>query len=201
MSVFRHVFLRWCDVCYFFPRCCGVDSPPMPPSLLYLKPLRNGDTFLHLIYKSKKKTNLSCILNNFFQYSKILTRKQNAMKSIKTEKTFVIQPFLESGIHWARIRNPVLGIRNPKGGIQNPRLSWIPLHGATSGSEVFFVDHRSCNFQGNRTFPAGFSSSLPSLYPSQDTFNWSMRISCAASHGRVNGRKEYGHPSLRKTIR
>ena len=27
----------------------------MSPSLLYLKPLRNGDTFLHLIYKSKKK--------------------------------------------------------------------------------------------------------------------------------------------------
>ena len=131
MSLFRHVFLRWCGVCYFFPRCCGVDSPPMSPSLLYLKPLRNGDTFLHLIYKSKKKTNLSCILNNVFQYSKILPRKQNAMKSIKTEKTFVIQPFLESGIHWARIRNPVLGIRNPKGGIQNPRLSWIPLHGAT----------------------------------------------------------------------
>ena len=87
----------------FFPRCCGVDSPPMSPSLLYLKPLRNTNTFLHVIYKSKKKTNLLCILNNVFQYSKIRTRKRNAKKSIKTEK----------------IWNPALfGIRNP--------LSWNP---------------------------------------------------------------------------
>ena len=103
MSVFRHFFLRWCGVCYFFPLCCGVDSPPMSPSLLYVKPLWNSKTFLHVIYKSKKKTNLLCILNNVFQYSKIRTRKRNAKKSIKTEK----------------IWNPALfGIRNP--------LSWNP---------------------------------------------------------------------------
>ena len=90
----------------FFPRCCGVDSPPMSPSLLYLKPLRNSNTFLHVIYKSKKKTNLLCILNNVFQYSKIRTRKRNAKKSIKTEKNLESSPFwnpesteLESGIH------------------------------------------------------------------------------------------------------
>ena len=83
----------------FFPRCCSVDSPPMSPSLVYLKPFRNGSTFLHVIYKSKKKTNLLCILNNVFQYSKIRTRKRNAKKSIKTEKKFGIQSFLESGIH------------------------------------------------------------------------------------------------------
>ena len=75
----------------------------MSPSLLYLKPLRNSNTFLHVIYKSKKKTNLLCILNNVFQYNKIRTRKRNAKKSIKTEK----------------IWNPALfGIRNP--------LSWNP---------------------------------------------------------------------------
>ena len=68
--------------------------------------------------------------NNVFQYSKIRTRKRNAKKSIKTEKKIGIQPFLESGIHWAGIRNPVVGIRNPQRGIQNPRLSWFPLHGA-----------------------------------------------------------------------
>ena len=95
----------------------------MSPSLLYLKPLRNSNTFLHVIYKSKKKTNLLCILNNVFQYSKIRTRKPNAKKSIKTEKIW--NPALFG------IRNPVLGIRNPQGGIQNPRLSWILLHGAT----------------------------------------------------------------------
>ena len=132
MSVFRQVFLRWCDVCYFFPRCCGVDSPPMSPSLLYLKPLRNSKTFLHVIYKSKKKTNLLCIKNNVFQYSKIRTRNEMRRKALKQEKKIGIQPFLESGIHWAGIRNPVLGIRNPQGGIQNPRLSWIPLHGANT---------------------------------------------------------------------
>ena len=87
----------------FFPRCCGVYSPLMSPSILYLKPLRNINTFLHVIYKSKKKTNLLCILNNIFQYSKIRTRKRHSKKSIKTEK----------------IWNPALfGIRNP--------LSWNP---------------------------------------------------------------------------
>ena len=99
---------------------CG--QSPNVPSLLCLKPLRNGNTFLHVIYKSKKKTNLISILNDVFQYSKIRTRKRNAKKSIKTEKIW--NPALFG------IRNPVLGIRNPQGGIQNPRLSWIPLHGA-----------------------------------------------------------------------
>ena len=131
MSVFRYVFLAVMRCLLFFLRCCGVDSPPMSPSLSYLKPVRKSKTFHQVIYKSKKKTNLLiCILNNVFQYSKIRTRKRNAKKSIKTEKKFGIQSFLESGIHWAGIRNPVLGIRNPQGGIQNPRLSWIPLHGA-----------------------------------------------------------------------
>ena len=51
-------------------------------------------------------------------------------KALKQKKKIGIQPFLESGIHWAGIRNPVVGIRNPERGIQNPRLSWIPLHGA-----------------------------------------------------------------------
>ena len=113
MSVFRHVFLRWCDVCYFFPRCCGVDSPPMPPSLLYLKPLRNSKTFLHVIYESKKKTNLLCIKNNVFQYSKIRTRNEMRRKALKQKKKLESSPFwnpestelksgiqqLESGIH------------------------------------------------------------------------------------------------------
>ena len=64
------------------------------------------NTFLHVIYKSKKKTNLLCILNNVFQFSKIRTRKRNAKKSIKTEKNLESSPFwnpesteLESGIH------------------------------------------------------------------------------------------------------
>ena len=66
------------------------------------------NTFLHIIYKSKKKTNLLCILNNVFQYSKIRTRKRNAKKSIKTEKNLESSPFrnpesteLESGIQYS----------------------------------------------------------------------------------------------------
>ena len=80
----------------------------MSPSLLYLKPLRNSNTFLHVLYKSKKKTNFLCILNNVFQYSKIRTRKRNAKKSIKTEKKLQCSPFwnpesteLESGIQYS----------------------------------------------------------------------------------------------------
>ena len=108
MSVFRHVFLRWCDVCYIFPRCCGVNSPPMSSSLSYLKPLRNSKTFLHGIYKSKKKTNLLWILNNVFQYSKIRTRKQMVRKALKQKKKLESSPFwnpesteLESGIQYS----------------------------------------------------------------------------------------------------
>ena len=67
--------------------------------------------------------------NNVFQCSKIRTRKQSAKKSIKTGKKKGIQLFLESGVHCARIGNPVPGIRNPQRGIQNLRLSWIPLLG------------------------------------------------------------------------
>ena len=71
-----------------------------PPHYYTLNPY---GTVIHIIYKSKKKTNLLCILNNVFQYNKIRTRKRNAKKSIKTEK----------------IWNPALfGIRNP--------LSWNP---------------------------------------------------------------------------
>ena len=84
----------------FFPRCCGVDSPPMSPSLSYLKPVRSSKTFLHVIYKSKKKTNLLCILNNVFQYNKIRTRKRNA-KKCEMRRKFGIQPFLESGIQYS----------------------------------------------------------------------------------------------------
>ena len=89
----------------FFPRCFGVYNPPMSPSLSYLKPVRNSKTFLHVIYKSKKKTNLLCILNNVFQYSKIRTRKPNAKKSRKNLES---SPFwnpesteLESGIQYS----------------------------------------------------------------------------------------------------
>ena len=33
LSVFRQLFLRWCDVSFFFfLRCCGVDSPLISPS-------------------------------------------------------------------------------------------------------------------------------------------------------------------------
>ena len=49
---------------------------------------------------------------------------------------------LESGIQvpLAKNRNSVPGIRNPRLGIQDPRLSWIPLHGATS----FFYTYWKC---------------------------------------------------------
>ena len=112
MSVFRHFFFAVMRCLLFFPLCCGVDSPPMSPSLLYLKPLRNSSTFLHVIYKWKKKTNLLCILNNVFQYSKIRTRKRNAKKGIKTEK----------------IWNPALfGIRNPLSWNPDSKKGWIPI--------------------------------------------------------------------------
>ena len=114
------------DAVFIFFRGVAVWTVPQcPPHYYTLNPYGTVIQFLHVIYKSKEKTNLLCILNNVSQYSKIRTRKRNAKKSIKTEKKIGIQPFLESGIHWA-------GIRNPQGGIQNPRLSWIPLHGANS---------------------------------------------------------------------
>ena len=139
MSVFRYVFLRWCGVCYFFPRCCSVDSPPMSPSLLYLKPLRNSNTFLHVIYKSKKKTNLLCILNNVFQYSKIRTRKRNAKKSIKTEKNWNPALFgIRNPLSW----NPKSSTRNPESTAWNPESKNV-LHSLTWGDLNFALKWKS----------------------------------------------------------
>ena len=100
----------------FFPRCCSVGSPLMSPSLLYLKPLRNSNTFLHVIYKSKKKTNLLCILNNVFQYSKIRTRKRNA-KKIWNPALFGIQ----NPLSW----NPESSARNPESTGWNPESKTV----------------------------------------------------------------------------
>ena len=117
------------DAVFIFFRGVAVWTVPQcPPHYYTLNPYGTVIQFLHVIYKSKEKTNLLCILNNVSQYSKIRTRKRNAKKSIKTEKNW--NPALFG------IRNPVLGIRNPQGGIQNPRLSWIPLHGARKGRET-----------------------------------------------------------------
>ena len=117
MWVFRHVFLRWCDVCYFFFRGVAVWTVPQCPSLLYLKPLRNSKTFLHVIYKSKKKTNLLCIKNNVFQYSKIRTRKRNAKESIKTVKNWNPALFgIQNPLCW----NPESSTRNPESTAWNP---------------------------------------------------------------------------------
>ena len=110
----------------FFPRCCSVDSPPMSSSLLYLKPLRNSKTFLHVIYKSKNKTNLLCILNNVFQYSKIRTRKRNAKKSIKTEKIWNPALFgIRNLLSW----NPESSTRNPESGILRVESRIQDCHG------------------------------------------------------------------------
>ena len=88
----------------FFRSVAVWTVPQCPPHYYTINPYGTViHNFLHVIYKPKKKTNLLCILNNVFQYSKIRTRKRNAKKSIKTEK------------NW----NPALfGIRNP--------LSWNP---------------------------------------------------------------------------
>lgn len=98
--------------------------------LLYHKLLKKCNTFNPIICKSKKKTNLFCFLTTFFKTARFEHENEMRRKALKHTKKFGIQPFWESGIHWAGIRNPVPGIRNPQCGIQNPRLSWIPLHGA-----------------------------------------------------------------------
>ena len=101
MSVFRHVFLRLFGVCYFFLRCCGVDTPPMSPSLLHHKPLRNSNTFLPLFCKSKKKTNfvLLRLLATSFNTARFEHENEMRRKALKQKKICGIQLFLESGIH------------------------------------------------------------------------------------------------------
>ena len=94
----------------------------MSSSLSYLKPLRNSKTFLLVIYKSKKKTKLLCILNNVFQYSKIRTRKRNAKKSIKTEKNLKSSPFgIRNPLRW----NPESSTRNPESTGWNPESKTV----------------------------------------------------------------------------
>ena len=85
----------------------------MSPSLLYVKPLWNSKTFLHVIYKSKKKTNLLCILNNVFQYSKIRTRK-----ALKQKKTLF---GIRNPLSW----NPESSIRNPESTGWNPESKTV----------------------------------------------------------------------------
>ena len=93
----------------FFRGVAVWTVPQCPPLYYNINPYGTViHNFLHVIYKSKKKTNLSYILNDVFQYSKIRTRKRNAKKSIKTEKNLESSPFwnpesteLESGIQYS----------------------------------------------------------------------------------------------------
>ena len=104
----------------------------MSPSLLYHKPLRNCNTFLPVICKSKKKTNLLCLLTTSFNIARFEHENEVRRKALKPGKKMESRSFWnpESTVLESGIRNPVPGIRNPQHGIQNPRLSWIPLHGA-----------------------------------------------------------------------
>ena len=97
--------------------------PQCPPHYYTLNvPLRNSNTFLHVIYKSKKKTNLFCILNNVFQYSKIRTRKRNAKKSIKEEKNWNPARFgIRNLLSW----NPESSTRNPESTGWNPESKTV----------------------------------------------------------------------------
>ena len=61
--------------------------------------------------------------NNVFQYSKIQTENEVRRKALKPEKNG-IHLFLESGIHCAGIRNPVLRIRNPESKTVLDSLTW-----------------------------------------------------------------------------
>ena len=144
----------------FFPRCCGVNSPPMTPSFLYLKPLRNSNTFLHIIYKSKKKTNLLCILNNVFQYSKIRTRKRNAKKSIKTEKIWNPALFgIRNPLSW----NPESSTRNPESTGRNPESKTV-MDSLTWGdalSNVFCSSIQTLSTSSLASLNVTFSADVP----------------------------------------
>ena len=146
MSVFRHVFLQGGDVCYFFRGVAVWTVLQCPPHYYTLNvPLRNSNTFLHVIYKSKEKTNLLCILNNVFQYSKIRTRKRNAKKSIKAEINWNPARFgIRNLLSW----NPESSTRNPESRGCNPEsktvmdsLTWGDLTDdllIKSQSDVFY---------------------------------------------------------------
>ena len=169
MSVFRHVFLRWCDICYFFPRCCGVDSPPISPSLLYLKPLRNSNTFLHVIYKSKKKANLLCILTTSFNIARFQHENEMRRKALKQKKIWNPALFgIRNPLSW----NPESSTRNPESTGWNPEsrtvmdsLTWDDL-----GIENFKPRHSTrfwekkslyLVYRALSTFKKIFSSTVP----------------------------------------
>ena len=97
---FASCFLAVMQCLLFFFRGIAVWTVPQcPPQYYTLNLLQNNKTFLHVIYKSKKKTNLVCIKKNVFKYSKIRTQSEMQRKALKQKKKFGIQPFLESGIH------------------------------------------------------------------------------------------------------
>ena len=110
MSVFRNVFLRWCGLCYIFLRCCGKDSPSMSPSLLYHKPFRNCNAFC----KSKKKTNLLCLLTTSFNIARFGHENEVRRKALKPGKKWNPALF---GIWNPLCWNPESSTRNPESGI------------------------------------------------------------------------------------
>ena len=129
MSVFRYV---WCGVCYFFLRCCGVDSPPMFPSLLYHKPLRNCNTFLPVIGKSKKKTNLLCLLTTSFNIARFEHENEVRRKALKPEKKWNPALF---GIRNPLCWNPESSTRNPESTAWNPESKTV-LDSLTWGEKM-----------------------------------------------------------------
>ena len=106
----------------FFSAVLWCGQSPNVPIIIIPKPLRNSNTFLHVTYKSKKKTNLLCILNNVSQYGKIRTRKRNAKKSIKTEKNWNPALFgIRNPLSW----NPESSTRNPESTGWNPESKTV----------------------------------------------------------------------------
>ena len=118
MSVFRNVFLRWCGLCYISLRCCGKDSPSMSPSLLYHKPFRNCNAFC----KSKKKTNLLCLLTTSFNIARFGHENEVRRKALKPGKKWNPALF---GIWNPLCWNPESSTRNPESTSWNPESKTV----------------------------------------------------------------------------
>ena len=105
----------------FFRGVAMWTVPQCPPR--YFKPLRNGNTFLHVIYKSKKKANLSCILNDVFQYSARFEHENEMWrKALKQKKNWNTALFgSRNPLRW----NPESSTRNPESTGWNPESKTV----------------------------------------------------------------------------
>ena len=105
MSVFRHVFFAVMGCLLFFSALLRCGQSPNVPLIIIPETLNKPQYILTVIYNSKKKTNLLCILTTSFNIARFEHENEMRRKALKQKRNSESSPFwnpesteLESGI-------------------------------------------------------------------------------------------------------